>query len=85
MVPGKHYGLDIAGPFFNGFYIELLIDYVSRYPLILVGTGDITSRNIPKWMKDQWELYGYPSGIVTDNGPPDNGVTRNDRAKGGSY
>ncbi len=66
-INGKQYGLNIAGPSFNGFYIVMLINYASHYTLVLV-THDITSQNIANLMKDQWELYGYPSGIVTETG-----------------
>ena len=66
--PGELYNLDIAGPFHNGQYLVVLIDAMSNYPEIL-DTKDITSTKIIKWLKQCFNRYGLPAGLITDNGP----------------
>ncbi len=65
---GEQWGLDITGPFYNGAYLVVLIDYFSRYPEVMQ-TKDITSRNIIRWIKETWDKSSNPSALVTDNGP----------------
>jgi transposase InsO family protein len=65
---GSQWGLDITGPFHNGQSIVVLIDYYSRWPEYLV-TKDTTSGTIVKWMEGIFSKMGYPTGVVTDNGP----------------
>ena len=65
--PGEQYGLDIAGPYFNGQYLVALVDYYSNYPEVL-SMKDITSRRIIRWLKEIFSKVGLSSAIVTDNG-----------------
>ncbi len=66
--PGAQWGLDIAGPFFNGRYLVSLVDYASRFPEVK-DTKNIDSSTIIKWMDKVWSRCGNPVAIVTDNGP----------------
>ena len=66
--PGQLYNLDIAGPFFNGHYLVVLIDATSNFPEVL-DTKDITSSKIIKWLRTVWSRVGLPAGVITDNGP----------------
>ncbi|MCP3661671.1 MAG: transposase family protein [Gammaproteobacteria bacterium] len=59
--------IDITGPFYNGHYLVVLIDYYSRFPEIL-DTKNITSGNIIIWLKEIWGRNGNPDAMVSDNG-----------------
>ncbi|MCP3666948.1 MAG: hypothetical protein GY696_31390, partial [Gammaproteobacteria bacterium] len=65
---GEQWGLDISGSFYNGRCLVVLIDYASQFPEVL-DTKDTTPPAIIRWMDSIWERYGYPSALVSDNGP----------------
>ncbi len=66
--PAKQWGLDIAGPFYSGYYVVSLVDYFSRFPELLV-TKTTTSQRIIEWLKITFGRTGFPDALVTDNGP----------------
>ena len=67
-IPGSLYNLDITGPFFNGHYLVVLIDATTNFTEVL-DTKITTSGKIIFWLDGVFSRVGYPSGIITDNGP----------------
>ena len=64
--------LDITGPFHTAppsqRFIVVLMDHYSNFPEYkLLGTVD--SRAIIQWLENVFSRYGYPSTVLTDNGP----------------
>ena len=67
-LPGAQWGVDIAGPFYNGRYVLAAVDYASGWPE-LVTKRTIASRDVIEWMDELFARYGLPQAVVTDNGP----------------
>ncbi len=65
--PGKQYAIDISRDYDRRFLV-VLIDCFSRFPEILV-TKDTTSAWIIQWFKGNFVRYGYPDGLISNNGP----------------
>jgi len=59
--------IDIQGPYPTGHYIFAMIDYRSRYPIIVKMHQTTTARIIAP-LKDTFSLIGYPKIVITDNG-----------------
>ena len=69
--PSKNFefvAIDIKGPLPSGDNIIVLIDYKSKYPVVTI-TKSITSENIIKYLDQIFSTYGYPSTLLSDNGP----------------
>ncbi len=60
-------GLDIAGPFYSGYYVVSLVDYFSRFLELLV-TKITTSQHIIEWLEITFGRTGFPDVLVTNNG-----------------
>ena len=67
-LPGAQWGVDIAGPFYNGKYILVAVDYASGWPELTV-KRTIASRDVIEWLEEMFTRNGLPQALVTDNGP----------------
>ena len=66
--PWEKVHIDLCGPYPNGTYALGIIDSCSRWPEIYL-IRNTSTRNITKRLKHCFSIHGYPTMIVTDNGP----------------
>ena len=71
--PWKDLSLDFFSPLPNGAKLLVLIDQYSRYPVTAEVTTEAARFVIPK-LEVIFSMFGVPSTIKTDNGPPFNGA-----------
>jgi transposase InsO family protein len=64
--------MDLYGPYPNGQHIIVVMDEYSRYPVVETLTTVSTKTVIPLLDKI-FSIFGRPSVLKTDNGPPFNG------------
>ena len=58
---------DLKGPVITGEHILVVIDYMSRYPVVEV-LDTITSQDMIRSFRKIFAAYGYPETITVDNG-----------------
>ncbi|XP_064462347.1 uncharacterized protein K02A2.6-like [Ornithodoros turicata] len=70
--PWEKLGMDIMGPYEEAphdcRYMITLIDYYSRWPEVCFSSA-VTSTTVIKFLRQVFSREGYPSQIITDNGP----------------
>lgn len=59
--------LDIQGPYPTMDYLIVLIDYRSRYPVV-IQTKKIDTDHVIKGLDKTFKLFGYPMKLIADNG-----------------
>ena len=67
--PWLHVSIDFLGPIMQSKYVLVLIDEYSRYPVVSVVKSTMGDVVIPR-LKEIFAMFGTPSIIKTDNGPP---------------
>jgi hypothetical protein len=65
--PWKKLAIDLSGPYANGDYLLLLINYYSRFPEMEI-IRSITSSTIINKLRKIFSVHGFCSELVTDNG-----------------
>lgn len=70
--PFSKIDIDYAGPFPNGKYILLLIDEFSRFPIAKI-VPSTNSTHLITFLEETFSLFGIPTTLKSDNGPPFNG------------
>lgn len=60
--------IDIQNPYPTNDYSVFLIDYKSRYPVVLQ-TKNPTSSVVIKGLEQTFSLFGHPRKIICDSGP----------------
>ena len=66
--PWETIAMDIQGPYPTGDNLLVMIDYRSRYPIV-VKQKSTSTQCVINAMKHTFSIFGYPKNIVTDNGP----------------
>ena len=56
------------GPCADGNHYLVLIDYATGYPFMF-RRRTFDSKDVAQILKDTWDQFGYPEGLVSDNGP----------------
>ena len=64
--PWQRLAMDISGPFENKYYLLVVTDYYSRFPLVEIITSTI-SQTIISHLRKWFHLLGFPYEIRSDN------------------
>ena len=64
--PWQRLAMDISGPFENKYYLLVVTDYYSRFPLVEIITST-TSQTIISHLRKWFHLLGFPYEIRSDN------------------
>ncbi|VDI02758.1 Hypothetical predicted protein [Mytilus galloprovincialis] len=67
----ENLSMDFCGPFPNGYYVMVIIDEYSRYPVIETLTS-LTAKSVIPLLDKTFSIFGIPKELKTDNGPPFN-------------
>ncbi|XP_063400348.1 uncharacterized protein K02A2.6-like [Mytilus trossulus] len=67
----ENLSMDFCGPFPNGYYVMVIIDEYSRYPVIETLTS-LTAKSVIPLLDKTFSIFGIPKERKTDNGPPFN-------------
>lgn len=67
----ENISIDFCGPFYTGEYLLVLIDDYSRYPIVEIVKSTSAETVIPVLDKI-FAMFGIPSVVKSDNGPPFN-------------
>lgn len=70
--PWESLAMDFAGPFPNGKYVMVILDEFSRFPVVEV-IKSLKATKIINHLNRIFGLFGIPTSLKTDNGPPFNG------------
>ena len=68
ITPGAQYGVDLMGPCADGNHYLVLIDYATGYPFVW-RRKTFAAQDIIRFLKEKWDQFGFPEGLVSDNGP----------------
>ena len=66
--PWQQLGADLQGPYPTGEYLFVLIDYCSRYPIV-IKLKSTTSTKLISHLESIFNQFGIPYRLITDNGP----------------
>ncbi|XP_033113070.1 uncharacterized protein K02A2.6-like [Anneissia japonica] len=67
--PWTELSIDFSGPFPNGYYLMVVTDDYTRYPVTETITSASAKTVIPK-LANILSMFGIPKVIRSDNGPP---------------
>ncbi|CAC5394863.1 unnamed protein product [Mytilus coruscus] len=67
----ENLSMDFCGPFPNGYYVMVVIDEYSRYPVTETLTK-LTAKSEMPLLDKTFSIFGIPKVLKTDNGPPFN-------------
>jgi transposase InsO family protein len=62
---------DFCGPFPSGYYLMVIIDEYSRYPVVESLTS-LTAKSVIPLLVKTFSIFGIPKELISDNGPPFN-------------
>ena len=65
----QHLATDFHGPLPDGHYFLVIIDEYSRYPIVKIVKSTAARYVIPV-LSEVFSLFGIPTQVKTDNGPP---------------
>jgi hypothetical protein len=71
---------DFKGPFENGQYLLVIVDQHSRYPVV-EKVSSLQHGTVINAFNRVFSMFGYPSEVTTDNGPPFQGKEFKEYAK----
>ncbi|XP_065643086.1 uncharacterized protein LOC136074675 [Hydra vulgaris] len=61
--------IDYLGPLPNGFYLVVLIDQTSKFPIVDI-INSISTDHLIDFLQKTIGVYGIPKKIISDNRPP---------------
>ena len=64
--PWRELAMDITGPFEDSYYLLVVIDYYSRFPMVEI-LKSITSQSIINQLRKWFAIFGLSSVIKTEN------------------
>ncbi|CAC5392252.1 unnamed protein product [Mytilus coruscus] len=67
----ENLSMDFCGPFSNGYYVMVIIDEYSRYPIIEAVTS-LTSKSVRPLQDKNISIFVIPKELKSNNGPPFN-------------
>ena len=67
----ENLSVDFCGPFPSGYYLMVIIDEYSRYPIVETLTS-LTSKCVIPLLDKTFSIFGIPKVLKSDNGPPFN-------------
>jgi hypothetical protein len=63
--------IDFCGPFPSGYYLMVIIDEYSRYPVVETLTS-LTAKSVIPLLDKTFSIFGIPKELKSDNGTPFN-------------
>jgi hypothetical protein len=63
--------IDFCGRFPSGYYLMVIIDEYSRYPVVKTLTS-LTAKSVIPLLDKTFSIFGIPKELKSDNGPPFN-------------
>ena len=76
----QHCSADFKGPIAGDYYLHVLIDNLSRYPVVQIVKSTSFASLKPK-LDDMFAMFGVPESITHDGGSPYNSGDWKDYAK----
>ena len=67
----ENLSIDFCGPFLSGYYLMVIIEEYSRYPVVETLTS-LTVKSVIPLLDKTFSIFGIPKELKSDNGPPFN-------------